>query len=430
MTTTVADFVDSARLNQRLADMACIGATPAGGVDRQALTPGDAHAQALLARWGSEIGMLASRDEAGNLFLRMAGRNDALPCVLSGSHLDTQPTGGRYDGVFGVIAALEAVQAIQAAGVQPLRAIEVVAWMNEEGARFAPGMMGASVYAGQRTLQDILAVTDAQGITVAQALADVNAATPAIGKRALPAPLASQPQGGAASHPHSYVEAHIEQGPILEREGLQIGVVTGIQGKHTFSVEVTGEAAHAGTASRAERRDALLAATAMIQALDAAMRDEADLTKFTIGRITATPNAPSVVARRVVFSIDLRHPDTATLQRLATWVEPICRAHAGPCSVEVITLSAADSLQFPPSMRARIRKAAQRLGIAQRELLSAAGHDARYLHPLCPSAMIFVPCREGITHNETEYASPQDLTAGTRVLAQVLAELCLNEEAP
>lgn len=430
MNRSVADFVDAERLNQRMADMARIGATSAGGVNRQALTDDDARAQVLLAQWGNEIGMQASRDDAGNLFLRMAGSNDALPCVLSGSHLDTQPTGGRYDGVFGVIAALEAVQAIQAAGIAPLRAIEVVAWMNEEGSRFAPGMMGASVYGGARTLDDILGVTDAQGISVAQALAEVNAATPMISKRALPEVARQASSSGAAVFPYSYVEAHIEQGPILEREGLQIGVVTGIQGKHTFRVEVTGEAAHAGTASRAERRDALLAATAMIQALDAAMRDAADLTKFTIGRLSVTPNAPSVVAQRVVFSIDLRHPDTATLQRLVAQIEPICHAQAGPCAVDVVPLSAADSLEFPPAMRARIRAAAKRLGLGQRDLLSAAGHDARYLHPRCPSAMIFVPCREGITHNETEFASPQDLTAGTRVLAEVLAELCLNEEAP
>jgi len=420
MTVKVSDFVDADRLNARLAEMARIGATAGGGVDRQALTPSDAQAQHLLASWGNDIGMHATRDAAGNLFLRLAGTHDALPCVLSGSHLDSQPTGGRYDGVYGVLAALEAVQAIVAAGITPLRALEVVAWMNEEGSRFAPGMMGSAVYGGDRDLAEVLAVTDADGISVAQAMAQVDAALPDIGTRP------ATPGG----YPYCYVEAHIEQGPMLEREGLQVGVVSGIQGKHTFSVEVTGEAAHAGTSTRAERRDALLAATAMVQALAQAIHDEADLTKFTIGRFTVTPNAPSVVASRVVFSIDLRHPDTAELRRLAALVEPVCQAHAGACAVRVTTLSAADSLQFPQAMRSRISEAASHLAIGHREILSAAGHDARYLHPLCPSAMIFVPCRDGITHNEAEYASPGDLAAGTRVLTDVLAELCMNEAAP
>ncbi|RYF62888.1 MAG: Zn-dependent hydrolase [Comamonadaceae bacterium] len=422
-------------MNARLAEMARIGATARGGVDRQALTPGDAQAQRLLADWGDEIGMHATRDAAGNLFLRLAGAEDELPCVLSGSHLDSQPTGGRYDGVYGVLAALEAVQAIVTAGITPLRALEVVAWMNEEGSRFAPGMMGSSVYGGERELAEVLAVTDSEGISVAQAMAQVDAALPAIATRPLPARPADDAAQIArpAAHgryPYCYIEAHIEQGPMLEREGLQVGVVSGIQGKHTFTVAVTGEAAHAGTSTRAERRDALLAATAMVQALAHAIHDEADLTKFTIGRFTVTPNAPSVVASRVVFSIDLRHPDTTELRRLAALVEPVCRAHAGPCTVSVTTLSAADSLQFPQAMRERISTAATALGIGHREILSAAGHDARYLHPLCASAMIFVPCREGITHNEAEYASPEDLAAGTRVLANVLAELCMNKEAP
>lgn len=425
MTAKVSDFVDADRLNARLAEMARIGATARGGVDRQALTAGDAQAQRLLAAWGNELGMHATRDAAGNLFLRLAGAEDALPCVLSGSHLDSQPTGGRYDGVYGVLAALEAVQAIVAAGITPLRALEVVAWMNEEGSRFAPGMMGSAVYGGDRDLAEVLAVTDSDGISVAQAMAQIDAALSDIAARPLPPSPIDE-----GNHPYCYVEAHIEQGPMLEREGLQVGVVSGIQGKHTFAVEVTGEAAHAGTSTRAERRDALLAATAMVQALAQAMHDEADQTKFTIGRFTVTPNAPSVVASRVVFSIDLRHPDTAELQRLATLVEPVCQAHAGSCAVSVTTLSAADSLQFPQTMRERISGAASALGISHREILSAAGHDARYLHPLCPSAMIFVPCREGITHNEAEYASPEDLAAGTRVLADVLADLCMNKEAP
>jgi|HigsolmetaGSP11D_1036233.scaffolds.fasta_scaffold01620_6 amidase, hydantoinase/carbamoylase family len=407
-------FVDEDRLAARIQAMARIGATPGGGVNRQALTPEDAQAQALLATWGAELGLHPSRDAAGNLFLRMEG-SEGGPAVLSGSHLDTQPTGGRYDGTYGVLAALEAVQAIRESGIVPRRPIDVVAWMNEEGSRFAPGMMGSATYAGARTLDEILGVRDASGTSVGQALAETAARLHHI---------PSRPLGGSA---YAYVEAHIEQGPVLERKGIPLGVVTAIQGKHTFRVTVEGEAAHAGTTRRSERRDALLAACAMVNALVAALHDDEDIVKFTVGRFEVTPGAPSVVASRVVFSIDLRHPDSGRLRELSACVQPICASHAGPCGVTVQRLSAADSLAFPESMRQRLHKAADALGIAHLDLPSAAGHDARFLSSVCPSAMLFIPCRAGITHNEAEYASPADMATGARVLANVLAELSLEQ---
>jgi len=406
-----ADFVSEERLWERHLIMARFGATAAGGVNRQALSPEDAQAQAELVRWGEMIGLSAGRDAVGNLFLRMAGSDpDAAP-VLSGSHLDSQPTGGRFDGVYGVLAAFEAVHALYESGFVPVRPIEVVAWMNEEGSRFAPGMMGSAVFAGARTLAETKCATDADGISVETALRDLQERLVHVPARVLGGPV------------HAYVEAHIEQGPVLEREGFAVGIVTGIQGKHTFRVEVDGEAAHAGTSQRRERKDALLAATAMVQALAVEMHDEEDVTKFTVGRFEVHPNAPSVVASRVVFSIDLRHPDSGRLDALSRRVEPLCLAHRGPCAVRVSRLSAADSLQFPPALRERIGRVAGALGIAHRELPSAAGHDARYLHDIAPSAMIFVPCHLGITHNEAESAQPGDLAAGTRVLANLLAEL-------
>ncbi|WP_454688821.1 hydantoinase/carbamoylase family amidase [Achromobacter aloeverae] len=409
-------LVSQERLMRRLMAMARIGATASGGVDRAALSAEDAAAQALLAEWGAALGLDATRDAAGNFFLRWeAGAGAPL---VSGSHLDSQPTGGRYDGVYGVIAALEAVQAMREAGLAPRRPVEIVAWMNEEGSRFAPGMMGSAVYGGARALAEILPARDAAGVSVQHALAATAAALPGI---------AARPLGGP---PYAYIEAHIEQGPELERAHCPVGIVSGIQGKHTFHVTVQGEAAHAGTSARAERRDALLAATAMVQALARALHDEADIVKFTVGRFDVTPSAPSVVASRVVFSIDLRHPDSAELRRLSALVAPVCEAAAGPCAVEVARLSAADSLTFPEAMRARLRRAADRLGLPRRDLLSAAGHDARYLHPVCPSAMLFVPSRDGITHNEAEFTEPADLYAGACVLADVLAELAMLEEQP
>jgi N-carbamoyl-L-amino-acid hydrolase len=407
----VADRVDQARLWERHMMLARHGATVAGGVNRQALSAEEIAARRELIEWGERIGLTPHTDPAGNLFLRLEGSDaDAAP-VLSGSHLDSQPTGGKFDGVYGVLAALEAVQAIVESGLKPSRAIEVVAWMNEEGSRFAPGMMGASAFAGAAALADILPIRDAAGVSVEQALAGVKAAFPSLMERPLRRSVAA------------YVEAHIEQGPVLEREGFSIGIVTGIQGKRTFRVSIAGEEAHAGTARRRERKDALLAATSMIQALARAMHDEADVVKFTVGRLEVQPNAPSVVAGRAVFSVDLRHPDEATLRALGDRVSAICAQYAPPCSVQVHELVSAMPLEFPAGLRASIAAAAGRVGLRTMSLPSSAGHDARYLHGICPAGMIFVPCKDGISHNEAESASAADLYDGARVLAETLFDL-------
>ncbi|BAO90221.1 hydantoinase/carbamoylase family amidase [Caballeronia cordobensis] len=408
---SASTFVDEKRLAQRLAAMARIGATEKGGVNRQALSKEDAAAQRQLVQWGEALGLKPSVDAVGNLFLRLEGTDASAPPVLSGSHLDSQPTGGKFDGVFGVLAAFEAVEAIVASGVKPRASIDVVAWMNEEGSRFAPGMMGSAVFAGARELDAVLAVVDKHGVSVKDALRDVRETLRDVPERAL---------GERVS---AYVEAHIEQGPHLENEGLTIGVVTGIQGKRTFAVRVEGEAAHAGTSTRAERKDALLAAIAMVQALADALHDAEDIVKFTIGRFDVKPSAPSVVASSVDFSIDLRHPDSNVLQALGDKIQPICEAHAGVCAVRVTELSKAMSLDFPEPMRALIRDAASGLDLRHRDILSTAGHDARYLHYVCPSAMIFVPSHLGLTHCETEYSSSSDLTAGARLLTEVLSKL-------
>ena len=411
MTQTAAGQVSKERLWHRLMLMARHGATPAGGVNRQALSAEDVAARRELIEWGIALGLSAHTDPAGNLFLRLEGRDRAAPPVLSGSHLDSQPNGGKFDGVYGVVAALEAVQAIKESGQSLSRAIEIVAWMNEEGSRFAPGMMGSSAYAGAAALADMLPVRDADGVSVAEALKQLENAFPSLPQRALGRPVAA------------YVEAHIEQGPLLEREGYSVGVVTGMQGKRTFRVAIKGESAHAGTSCRAERKDALLAATAVIQALAAALHDQEDIVKFTVGRLDIKPNAPSVVAGEAVFSIDLRHPHATTLGLLGDKVREICVVTAQPCAVEVEELVSAVPLEFPVSMRDRVRDAAAGLGIKTMDLLSAAGHDSRYLHEICPTGMIFVPCKDGVSHNEAESATPEDLYEGTRVLAQTLAAL-------
>jgi len=399
------------RLNGRLAEMASIGATPNGGVNRQALTDEDAQAQCLLARWGAEAGMTALRDEVGNLYLSLPGSDPALPPVMTGSHMDTQPTGGRFDGIYGVMAGLEAIFAIAESGRPRKRNIELVAWVNEEGSRFAPSLMGSGVYAGVRSVESVLALRDLDGVTVAQALERIESRLAHIGRR---------PVGGPV---HAYVEAHIEQGPLLEQTGDTIGVVTGIQGKHTYRVTVRGEAAHAGTAPLRERRDALLAATAIIQELSRQLDDPADIVRFTVGRFIVSPNAPSVVASEAVFSIDLRHPDPEKLQAFSDRIPKVCAQHAGNCAVEVERLYTAEPLTFSAPIQDMIADAASHLGISSRSILSAAGHDAGLIQRICPTGMIFVPSIDGITHNEAEFSRPEDLTEGTRVLADVLDSL-------
>lgn len=403
--------VDAERLWARHQRLARHGATPEGGVNRQALSPEEFDAWREVIGWGRELGLAPFTDPAGNLFLRLEGTAaDAAP-VLTGSHLDSQPSGGKFDGVFGVLAGLEAVQSIRESGMTLPRPIEVVAWMNEEGSRFAPGMMGSAAFTGMMPLEKFLPIRDAAGISVRDGLAALRSAFADLPSRALQRPVAA------------YVEAHIEQGPILEREGFSVGVVTGMQGKRTFRVTIHGEDAHAGTSSRRERKDALLAAVRMIHALDAAMRDADDITRFTVGKLDVIPNAPSVVPGAAVFSIDLRHVDSAALVSLGDRIPSICAANAGPCTVEVVELTNAMSLEFSGTITRLVRESAANLGIPTMDIYSSAGHDARFLHAICPTGMIFVPCKDGISHNPGESAKAEDLAAGARVLVDTLVAL-------
>jgi N-carbamoyl-L-amino-acid hydrolase len=406
-TMSVADYVDGERLWQRLMALARFGATEKGGVSRLALSEEEISARAQLVTWGSAIGLEPSVDPASNLFLRLTGTDPVLPPLLIGSHTDSQPTGGKFDGAYGVVAALEVLEAIKASGHKPRRSIELVAWMNEEGARFSPGMMGSAAFAGVRRLDEITKVRDKAGISVEEALAKVLAAEEKLPRR----PLGFKPAG--------FVEAHIEQGIALQNEQLTIGVVTGIQGKRTFRVEVEGEESHAGTSARANRRDALVSAVAIVQALQDAMWDPEDTVRFTIGMFTVLPNAPSVVPGRVVFSVDLRHDDAETIKRLGDALPHICKAARGTCDVNVRELLYDIPLEFPAPMRLLIRKTAERLKLPHREMPSPAGHDSRYLNKVCPTGMIFIPCKDGISHNEAEEITPANATAGARVLADV-----------
>jgi len=411
MSSRVSDYVDGARLWQRLMNLAAFGATPTGGVRRLALSPEEIAGRAELVRWARQLGLMPAVDDISNLFLRLEGTQPNLPPLLIGSHIDTQPTGGKFDGAYGVIGGLEAVEAIASSGKRPRRSIDIVAWFNEEGARFAPGMMGSAVFTATRQLAEIEQVVDRNGRSVRQEVDVVLAA-----ERELP----RRPLGFAVA---GYIEAHIEQGVLLEGAGIPVGVVTGIQGKRTFRVEVFGEESHAGTTARAARRDALASATAIYRALQDAMNDEADEVRFTVGMLTVSPNAPSVVPAHVVFSIDLRHHDPETVKRLGDLIPEICEANRGACTVSVRPLLYDPPLTFSADLRMRLTAAAARIGVPTMELLSPAGHDARYLHYVCPTAMIFIPCRSGISHHPAESITPEHATVGVRVLTELAFEL-------
>jgi N-carbamoyl-L-amino-acid hydrolase len=412
----LVSLINADRLWTRLMALAEIGATPAGGVNRQALSDGEIAAWHRMIAWAQEAGLTAATDAAGNLFLTLAGRDRAAPPVLVGSHLDSQPTGGKFDGAAGVMAALEAVVSFAERGETPGRDLIVVAWMNEEGCRFAPGMMGSEAFTGVRGIEALRAVRDASGIGVGEALDRLHAAFP---------DLPRKPLGFAAA---AYLELHIEQGPLLEAADHTIGVVTGIQGKKTFQVALAGAEGHAGTLPQQERRDALAAFARMAAALHAEIGAIDAETKFTIGRVTIEPNAPSVVPSRVTFSIDLRHPDNSVLDAAGARVAALCHRHAPPCTVAVMPLVDAPSNDFDSRLRERIARAADDQDLPAMAILSAAGHDARHLAKVCPAAMIFVPCRDGASHVEHEWAEPEHVAAGASVLAQVMRDLAFANQ--
>jgi beta-ureidopropionase / N-carbamoyl-L-amino-acid hydrolase len=400
--------IDADRLWARLMALAEIGATPAGGVNRQALSDGEIAAWHRVIAWAREAGLTAATDPAGNLFLTLAGRDHAAPPILVGSHLDSQPTGGKFDGAAGVMAALEAAVSLAERGEIPARDVVVVAWMNEEGCRFAPGMMGSEAFAGERRISAIRATRDASGVSAGEALDRLHAAFP---------DLPHKPLGFAVE---AYLELHIEQGPMLEAAARTIGVVTGIQGKKTFQVVVDGVEGHAGTLPQPDRRDALAAFARIAAALHAEIGAIDAEIKFTIGRVMVEPNAPSVVPSRVSFSIDLRHPDNSVLDQAGARIAGVCSLHAAPCMVTVTPLVDAASNEFDPRLRERIAQAARDQDLSAMAILSAAGHDARHLAKVCPAAIIFIPCRDGVSHVEHEWAEPAHVAAGASVLAQVL----------
>ena len=406
--------VNRERLAARHAAMAKIGATGRGGVRRLALSDDDTAARLQLVGWAKERGFKAAVDPIGNLFIRRRGRVPDMMPVVTGSHLDSQPTGGNYDGVFGVLAAFEAMESLEDRGIATRRPIDLVVWTNEEGARFAPTTMGSGVFARTLALDDILTVSDSDGVTVAQALGGALAAlanAAAIEKRPLGAPA------------FAYVEAHIEQGPVLEASNTSIGVVTGIQGLRQFEVTVSGAEGHAGTTPLHRRRDALVGARKLLDAIEANFPDDAEDLRFTVGRLEVKPGAVNTIPGEVVFTIDLRHPDAGAIEKMTDGIAAACRSSVAPCSAKMRLVLDSEPTAFDPALVSRIAEACDRLGFTRRTMMSGATHDAKHMAALCPTGMIFIPCRDGVSHNEAESAELGHIVAGAHVLADVVLSL-------
>ena len=399
--------IDSDRLWSSLMEMAAIGATPNGGVCRLALTDLDRQGRDLFVRWCREAGPSLRVDAIGNIFARRAGRDDSLPAVLTGSHLDSQPTGGKFDGAYGVLAGLEVVRSLNDLGRATEAPVEVVAWTNEEGARFAPAMMGSGVYAGVLDLAATRARRDLNGKSVAEELARIGYA----GDAAL-----GEPRPGA------YFEAHIEQGPILEREGKPIGVVTGAQGIRWYDIHVTGQDFHASTTPMTARKDALVGAARIVDGLNALGLANLPDARLTVGQLVVKPNSRNVIPGAVTLSLDLRHPDSATLDRLEREMKETAVRIGGALDLEtrIETVEKAAPVTFDAGCVAAVRDAARAAGLDHRDMASGAGHDACHVAKVAPAAMIFVPCKKGLSHNELESAAAADLARGCEVLLRAI----------
>ncbi|MDE1179021.1 Zn-dependent hydrolase [Paraburkholderia sp.] len=399
--------IDGQRLWASLMEMAKVGGTPAGGCRRLALTKEDAAGRALFSQWCVAAGMTVSVDRIGNLFARRAGLDDDAPAVASGSHLDTQPEGGRFDGVYGVLAALEVVRTLNDANIRTRKPIEIVVWTNEEGARFTPAMLGSATFTGAIPLETALQTRDAANVTVADALS----ATGYDGARAVP---------GIAFD--AYFEAHIEQGPVLEESGIPIGVVTGGQAIRWLDVRVRGQAAHAGTTPMKYRRDALFASADMASALEHLAKDFAPRGLVTIGEWHIRNASRNTIAADLTFTVDLRHPDDAQIASMHALLCERFEAIAAKrgLSVEISPHWISPSTPFDPACITAVAEAVQALGYPNQRIVSGAGHDAINLAKYCPTAMIFIPCVDGLSHNEAEDALPEDVSRGADVLLHAM----------
>ncbi|MFN0184747.1 MAG: Zn-dependent hydrolase [Aquabacterium sp.] len=401
--------VNGERLWASLMELARIGATDKGGVCRLTLTDLDKQGRDLVLGWARDAGMEVTIDKIGNGFMRRPGRNNALPPVMTGSHIDTQPTGGKFDGNYGVLAGIEVVRTLNDHGVVTEAPIEVAFWTNEEGSRFVPVMMGSGVFAKAFTLEHAYAATDTTGKTVKGELERIGY-------------IGTQEPG---DHPiGAYFETHIEQGPVLEDHDKTIGVVGGVLGIRWYDCTVTGMEAHAGPTPMALRKDALQVASRLMQEVVACAHRHPPHGRGTVGMVQVHPNSRNVIPGRVKFSIDLRNATDALCEAMDADIRGVAArlsAESGlPIQIDIVSQYPAQP--FHPDCVASVGRAAQALGYSHMPCVSGAGHDAVYMARLAPAGMIFIPCKDGISHNEIEDAQPEHITAGCNVLLHAMLE--------
>jgi N-carbamoyl-L-amino-acid hydrolase len=412
MSANTNQRIDSTRLWDTLMEIAKIGGTPKGGVKRITLTDEDRRGRDLYKSWCEAAGLTVRMDSMGNMFARREGRDPSRLPVLFGSHLDSQPTGGKFDGALGVIAGLEVMRTLQDLNITTEAPLELINWTDEEGCRFGRAMMGSAVWAGVLPEADVKALKDENGITVGQALTEIGY------EGEIPS---------AAFPADALFELHIEQGPILEAEGCQIGIVTGAQAQIWYEAVVTGQDSHAGTTPPVARRDALLAAARIVELVDATMRAGGDGTiadtgRGTVGRMYVLPNSPNVIPGEVRMNVEFRHPSDARIAEISESF-PAAAAEVAArngCTITLTPVFRVPAQPFDPECVALVEQAAHKLGYSARKMVSGAGHDAVHVATRVPTAMIFTPCLNGLSHNEAESILPEEAEAGTQVLFEAI----------
>jgi len=399
--------INEDRLWSRLMEMGQIGATENGGCNRQALTGTDKIGRDLFINWCKSAGCIVQWDEIGNVFARRPGRNNDLPPVITGSHLDTQPTGGKFDGVYGVLAGLEVIESLNDHGIETEAPVEVAVWTNEEGARFSPAMLGSGVFSGVIELSQALAIKDKEGITVAAALDRIG----------YNGPLKARPKPIKAAF-----EAHIEQGPILENEQKQIGVVTGVQGMRWYDLTIEGQPVHAGPTPMEVRRDPFRGLTAIIDQLYALTETFGPWFRVTFGDIKAEPGSRNTVPEKLIIAVDLRHPEQEKLDQIDATFRQIADQVCTELQLKhhIRDEWHSPAVAFDKECVEAVSNATHDLGYSNMSMFSGAGHDSVQISKVAPTSMIFVPCEKGISHNEAENATPEDLAAGCNVLLNAI----------
>ena len=398
------------RLWSSLMEMAEIGKTARGGCNRQALTDEDKHGRDLFMAWCDAAGCDISVDTMGNIFARRAGKDNSLPPVIAGSHLDTQPTGGKFDGVYGVLAGLEVIRTLNDNNLETEHPVEAVCWTNEEGARFSPAMLGSGVWSGEFSLEYGHNRTNREGQTVLQELQRIGYLGPA---ECRPKPL------------RAAFEVHIEQGPILENAGLQIGIVGGVQAIGWYDLVIDGLPCHAGTTPMEVRRDPVMALYVILDKLYQVADDFKPRARITFGDIRTEPGSRNTVPERVTVTVDMRHPERVQVKYMEQLMREIVRNECGKLRLAGEVREELDSpaISFNDDCINAVRNAAGSLGYSNMQMISGAGHDSVYVSRVAPTSMIFIPCEGGLSHNEAENARKEDLEAGCNVLLHAMLEM-------